>query len=66
MLDGGRLVESSSFWGGFWDAGLLAGDIGRGEGGAPSAVVVVRSEAWRLDSGLQPASPRIVHTSSSS
>ena len=72
MLDGGRLVESSS-WGGFWDAGLLAGDVGRwgeragwGEGGAPSAVVVVRSEAGRLDCSLQSAAPRIVQTSSSS
>ena len=68
MLDGGRLVESSS-WGAFWDDALLAGDIGRwgeragwAEGGAPSAVVVVRSETGRLDCGLQSASPRIVQT----
>jgi len=69
VLDGGRLVESSS-WGAFWDDALLAGDIGRwgeragwAEGGAPSAVVVVRSEAGRLDCSLQTAAPRIVQTS---
>ena len=68
MLDGGRLVESSS-WGGFGDGRLMlvGGDIGRGGwrgagGGAPSAVVVVRSETGRLDSCLQPASPRIVQS----
>ena len=67
MLDGGRLVESSS-WGGGGD-GRLAGEVGRGgrwadlaDGGAPSAVVVVRSEAGRLDCSLQSASPRIVQT----
>ena len=68
MLDGGRLVESSS-WGGFGDGRLLVGgDIGRGAGwrgaggGAPSAVVVVRSETGRLDSCLQSAAPRIVQS----
>ena len=68
VLDGGRLVESSS-WGGFGDGRLLVGgDIGRGAGwrgaggGAPSAVVVVRSETGRLDCGLQPATPRIVQS----
>ena len=67
VLDGGRLVESSS-WGGFGDGRLLVGgDIGRGGwreagGGAPSAVVVVRSETGRLDCGLQSATPRIVQS----
>ena len=64
MLDGGRLVESSS-WGGGGD-GRLAGEVGGGggwaEGGAPSAVVVVRSETGGLDCGLKSASPRIVQT----
>ena len=81
MLDGRRLVESSS-WGG-WGDDRLAGEVGRrggrwaerwadwwtarwadgwADGGAPSAVVVVRSETGRLDCGLQPASPRIVQT----
>ena len=65
MLDGGRLVESSS-WGGF-GAGRLAGEVGSrwgdmADGGAPSAVVVVRSETGRLDCGLQSASPGIVQT----
>ena len=61
MLDGGRLVECSR--GGRRGAGGLAGDaVGGGDGGAPSAVVVVRGEAGRLDCSLQSASPRIVQT----
>ena len=59
MLDGGRLVECSR--GGRRGAGGLAGDaVGGGDGGAPSAVVVVRGEAGRLDRCLQSAAPRIV------
>ena len=61
MLDGGRLVECSR--GGRWGAGGLAGDaVGGGDGGAPSAVVVVRGEAGRLDRCLQSAAPRIVQS----